>query len=165
MIHPHDEQSLQRMLGMSNIPGHVRDEAELWTQMYHRDGNSGPLGSKVLIPLVRSLGYAPPQLTKPTKAVWQDLPAGSRVEAYFMGLWQAGVFQGLGPGGVLAVKLDTDPNVRECRPDMVRLAGSSETLAKATSLAVVPPAGAPEAEMEIDGRSPEALELAQEAAV
>jgi hypothetical protein len=44
------------------------------------------------------------------------------VEAHFFGDWQPGVFVGFVEAGMLAVRLDGDPVVRECRPSIVRLA-------------------------------------------
>lgn len=133
MIHPQDEQSLLRMLGTGPFPVPLMEEYEFRLSLFHRDGHSGPLGSIGLIDLVRSmrLGVRPAAKTD-VRVNWRDLPQDgtTRVEARFFGAWQPGVFLGFVEAGTLAVRLDEDPIVRECRGDMVRLVGVREPQAK-----------------------------------
>lgn len=124
MIHPNDEQSLLRMLGTDTLPKAVRDECELRTKMYHRDGNSGAMRSLALIDLLRYLKLKPVALeASPDKIDWRKYPQdGSvRIEAKYFGEWQPGKFLGFVEHGMLAIRLDGDAMVRESRPDNVRL--------------------------------------------
>lgn len=127
MIHPNDEQSLQRMLGVDEIPAKVAAEYAVRLTMYHGDGNSGPLGSLGLIPMVRSLGLGPAAREPDAEVTdWRTVPAdgSARIEANYMGSWCPGVFLGFVADGTLAVRLDEDDGmVRECRRHMVRLTG------------------------------------------
>jgi len=124
VIHTQDETSLQRMLGVE-APEEVRAECELRTRMYHADGNSGPLGSVALIEMVRWMGLSPKNVERPVEKVdWRQYPQDGtvRVEARFFGAWMPGRFLGFVEAGTLAVRLEEDATVKECRPDMVRLA-------------------------------------------
>jgi hypothetical protein len=125
MIHPQDERSLQRMLGESEIPTELVAEYELRLSLYHRDGNSGPLGTVGMIDLVRSLGLGRKPAVENAKVVsWRDYPndGSVRVEARFFGEWMPGVYLGFVDSGTIAVRIDGDAFVKECRPDMVRIA-------------------------------------------
>ena len=53
--HPTDEQSLYRLLGVTDLPESVVDEYGLRLKMFHRDGASGPLGTLALIDMLRFL--------------------------------------------------------------------------------------------------------------
>lgn len=124
MIHPEDEQYLLAMLGGALVPEDVRQEYELRVAMFHRAG-TGPLGPIGLVDLLRSLGHKPANMPEEVQNVeWRDYPQdGSvRVEARFFGSWVPGVFLGFVEAGTLAVRLDDDDMVKECRRDMVRLA-------------------------------------------
>jgi len=124
VIHTQDETSLRRMLGCE-VPDEVRAECDLRTRMYHADGNSGPLGSVALIDMVRWMGLSPKNVERPVEQVdWRQYPQDGtvRVEARFFGQWMAGRFLGFVEAGTLAVRLEDDATVEECRPDMVRLA-------------------------------------------
>ncbi len=55
MIHSDDRQALQRML-RGDLTPEVTQEAELRTQLFHRDGNSGRLGTIECINILRFLG-------------------------------------------------------------------------------------------------------------
>lgn len=125
MIHPVDQECLQRMLGGKGLPERFTKEYRLWQTMKHREGSPGPLGPMLLIPLCRKLGLGPVLEEEPEKPVdWRKCPQdGSvRVEAMFHGQWMPGVFLGFVQAGTLAVRLDHDPYVKECRPHMTRLA-------------------------------------------
>jgi hypothetical protein len=139
VIHPYDEETLTRILGVDRIPEEIEAEYAIRISMYHRGGGSGPLGVIGLIDLSRSLGYAPPKTdAKPDQFVWRDYPQDGtvRVEALYFGAWQPGIFLGFVEAGTLAVRLDGDDFVRECRPDMVRMVGIKE---------VIPPIEEPDA--------------------
>lgn len=124
MIHRQDEESLRRMLGLTEIPSRVSGEYAIRLNMYHRDGNTGPLGTVGLIDMVRAMGFEPPARLPPpdAKTDWRSLPQDGTVEvaARYFGEWQPGVFLGFVEAGTLAIRLDEDAFVRECRPDMVR---------------------------------------------
>jgi hypothetical protein len=79
-----------------------------------------------LVDLARHLGLAPePDPEQAAVADWRKVPADgtARVEAQFFGEWVPGVFLGFVEGGTVAVRLDGDDLVRECRPGMLRLGG------------------------------------------
>jgi hypothetical protein len=54
MLHPDDRQTLIRMVGP--VPTELEQEALLRTQLYHRAGNTGPLGVVECVNIVRYLG-------------------------------------------------------------------------------------------------------------
>lgn len=123
-LQPQDEDMLQRLIGADGIPENVLAEYAMRAGMFHRSGSSGPLGPLALIDLVRFCGVKPPD-TKPVVKVvdWFSLPSdGSvRVACRFFGSWEPGSYVGYVANGTLAVRLDADPVIRECRGDMVRL--------------------------------------------
>lgn len=128
MLTVQDEQLLGRLLG-GNIPDEVRRECAIRTRMFHSSGHSGPMGALGLIDAIRSLGYGPPEpVVVPVKVNWREYPqdGSTKVEAKFFGQWMRGAFLGFVESGTLAVRLDDDGIVRECRPDMVRLAEVEE---------------------------------------
>lgn len=125
MIHPFDEDALRLATGLNELPKEVCDEYELWINCYHRTGGSGQLGAVGCVALVRLLGIKPPQLKQSQSAIdWREVPddGSARVEALFFGGWQPGTFLGFVDAGTLAVRLDGEDVVKECRPDIVRLA-------------------------------------------
>lgn len=129
-VQPQDEQNLQRLLGVGEIPEPVLAEYRCRLEMYHRTGNSGPLGPHALIDLIRFLGLRSPKVDdKPVVIDWRSIPQdGSvRVEGRFFGEWRPGVFLGFVEHGTLAVRFDEDPTIRECQAHMLRLA-KSDTL-------------------------------------
>lgn len=129
MLTVQDEQTLGRLVG-GEIPEDLRQECEMRTRMFHSAGHSGPLGAVGLIDAVRSLGYKPPHVEPPVPKVnWRLYPqdGSTRVEAKFFGQWMRGRFLGFVESGILAVRLDDDEVVKECRPDMVRLVETEET--------------------------------------
>ena len=115
---------LQRLLGVATIPEPVLAEYAIRAGMFHRSGSSGPLGPLALIDLIRFCGIKPPD-AKPVEQVidWMTMPhdGSVRVESRFFGSWEPGVYMGYVENGTLAVRLDADPTIRECRRDMVRL--------------------------------------------
>lgn len=124
-IHAQDEETLRRILGLTEVPADVAAEYGVRIEMFHRGGDSGPLKTLGLIDLVRSLGYK----RKPVDVVvekvdWRQYPGNGTVlvEALYSGAWQPGVYLGPIEGGTLAVRLDGDPMVKECRAHMLRLA-------------------------------------------
>lgn len=135
MPHFQDQETLQRILGLDELPENVLQEADLRTQMYHRSGASGPMGSLAMIAMVREMKLAPSAsaTAKSGKQDWRELPQdGSvRIEAGpFFGSMLPGVFLGFVQAGTLAVHLDDDnPGfVREVRADMVRMAADQRPL-------------------------------------
>ena len=140
MLTVQDEQLLGRLLG-GNIPDEVRRECAIRTRMFHSSGHSGPMGALGLIDAIRSLGYGPPEpVAVPVKVNWREYPqdGSTKVEAKFFGQWMRGAFLGFVEAGTLAVRMDDDGIVRECRPDMVRLAEVDE-----------PPEEGPDARIEL----------------
>ena len=126
MIHEHDHETLLRILRVEAIPEAVAAEYEIRQSMFHRGGASGPLGVMALVDLARHLGLAPePDPEQAAVADWRKVPADgtARVEAQFFGEWVPGAFLGFVEGGTVAVRLDGDDLVRECRPGMLRLGG------------------------------------------
>lgn len=126
MITIQDEETLARLLGTAEIPENLKIEVELRTAMYHRSGESGPLGAVGLIDACRALNYRPKAVEKAKEKIdWRQYPSdgSTLIEAGpYMGEWRPGTFLGFVEGGILAVKLDDDEKfVREVRPDMVRL--------------------------------------------
>jgi len=125
LIHPNDEPVLLAITGQSRVSEEIAAEYEIRIGMYHRAGGSGHLGVIGLIDLVRSVGITPiPIIERPKKVDWRKYPqnGSTRVEARFFGTWQPGAFLGFVEAGTLAVRLDDDVVVKECRSDMVRLA-------------------------------------------
>lgn len=123
---PDDHAALLRMLGRETVPADVEAEYAVRIQMFHRSGRQGPLGEVGLIDVCRKLGYSPPaDPVQASIADWRKYPqdGSTRVEAHFFGDWQAGTFLGFVQAGTLAVRLDVDGTVKECRPHMVRLVG------------------------------------------
>jgi len=79
-----------------------------------------------MIELTRFLGYRPKRAEpKPDAVVWRNLPTDGSVKVTagpYFGSMQDGVYLGLVSDGLLAIKLNTDGFVRECRAAMVTLA-------------------------------------------
>lgn len=125
MLIPEDEQMLCKILGVSALDADVVDEYQKRRKMYDRAGQSGPLGAVSLIDLLRHINKVAPGESKSAQQVveWETLPQDgrTRVEARFFGGWVSGTFQGFVEHGTLAIRLDTDDYIRECRRDMVRL--------------------------------------------
>lgn len=126
-----DQQILQALLGVDKLPDDVVQEAELRTRMYHGAGAmSGPLGPLAMIELVRFLGYRPKKqpVSNNEAVIWRNLPTDGSVKITagpYFGSMQEGVYLGMVSEGLLAIKLNTDGFVRECRQSMVKL--SEET--------------------------------------
>lgn len=122
MIHPDDEQTIQRLLG--SVPESARSEVELRTRMYHSGGASGSLGILGIVDALRYLHLAPQKLKGLEVDVdWRTFPQdGSvHVEALFFGAWQPGVFRGFVEAGTLNILMTDEGVHKECRKDMVRL--------------------------------------------
>lgn len=135
MIVFEDEELLTTWLG--EVPDDVRQECDLWTRWYHSAGAGGALGPLSLITILRQLGYAPPKTAeRATEVDWRQVPVRTRVEAQFGGKWLPGEYLGFVESGTLAVRLDGDDFVHECRKTTVRLATDtmSVTPKKATQL-------------------------------
>lgn len=112
------------MLG-GNIPDDVRVECAKRTRWYHSAGHGGSLGALGLIDMLRFLGYdRPVPEDVPPKVDWRQLPMDGtcKVEAKLGGTWLVGAYVGQTPEGRLAIRLEGDDWVRECRSDFVRLA-------------------------------------------
>ena len=122
-----DIDSLKRQLGTASFPQPLLDEYQIRIRMVHSDGNSGPLGSLGIMQLCRDMGYGPTHNMKSkvitTATSWRDIPddGAARVEVTVMGGTQAGTFRGVGDVGKLWVRLDGMDDIREYRPDLVRL--------------------------------------------
>lgn len=139
MILIQDLESLQRITGLPEIPPKLEEEYELRLRLYHADGNSGPLGSIGLIDLVRFLGYGRTFAQERVEVIdWRQYPQdGSvRVEAKYFGGWMPGAFRGFVADGLLAIKLDDEQFVKECRRDMVRLAENQGPIEATDNLSV-----------------------------
>jgi hypothetical protein len=114
------------MLGTEQIPPEVEHEYGVWQDLYHSSGCVGHLGPQLLVAMVRRIGFGKvrDEAASAESVDWRQYPIGkTRVEARFMGQWMPGLFLGFVENGMIAVRLDDDTYVRECRPDMVRLAG------------------------------------------
>lgn len=126
MIHPEDEEALQRMLRVSELPGDVVEEYEMWLGMFHRGGASGPLGCTGLIAMLRHLGHAPePAPAAAVTTDWRTVPTDgtARVKVITDTGEQEGAFVGFVMGGVLAIQFDGDPITREHPQIQVSLVG------------------------------------------
>jgi len=124
MILENDRAVLVQLLCVDEIPAALEAEYEIWQSMWHRTGGTGDMGPMLLIPLLRSLRMGKAKAEQPQgKIDWTLYPQDGtvRVEARYMGQWMPGKFIGFVEHGILALRLDDDPMVRECRPDMVRL--------------------------------------------
>jgi hypothetical protein len=140
MIVPQDEEALKRLLGVNEVPDNVKAEYEIRIGMFHRGaGERGPLGGIGLVDMLRSLGLCSPQPHEKENAGvdWRSLPTdGSiRIEAKYFGGWQPGIYLGLVQWGTLAIRLDEDVKVKECRKDRVRLATCLEMPSEAEKFA------------------------------
>lgn len=125
MVSPENIDALKRILKLEEVPENVLQEVEIRTQMFHKSGASGPLPLIGLIDAVRHLGLAPlPDAPQMEKVAWENYPSNGtvRVEARFNGAWMPGVYLGFVAHGTLAVRLDGDAFIKECRPGIVRLA-------------------------------------------
>jgi hypothetical protein len=125
MIHHNDIEALHRLLGVDIIPADVLAEVEMRWAMFISGGASGPLNTIALIDAIRFCGKAPAKKkVDEAKIDWRKVPSDGtvRVEAMFFGGWMPGMFLGFVEHGTLAVRLDDNPAIKECRPDMVRLA-------------------------------------------
>ena len=124
MIHVQDFEMLCQILQVRELPRKVERECKLWTRLYHSNGGNGPLGVIHLITLLRTLKILIPDVEEdiPATIDWGLYPQdGSvRVEARFGGTWAPGLFVGFVESGTLAVRIDHDAMIRECRADMVR---------------------------------------------
>jgi hypothetical protein len=121
MIVMQDEELLATWLG--EVPEDVRVECDLWTKWYHSAGAGGALGPLALIAMLRLLGYAPPKVEKTDAVIdWRQVPVPTPVDAKFGGVWMRGVYLGFVESGTLAVRLDGDDYVHECRKECVRMA-------------------------------------------
>jgi len=124
-IHNIDFESFQRFLGCNgpeDVPEKYAREYSLRLSMFHKDGNSGPLGSLGVIECLRYCGFTPEfAVEKPAEIDWDTIKRGQRVEARFNGAWLAGEFLGFGQHRVLLVQLDEIEEVKECGRHMVRL--------------------------------------------
>lgn len=123
-LHEQDADTFERFLGTNEIPKKFVREYSLRISLYHRDGNSGPLGTLAIIELLRFGGWRPPHpADEPEEETnWDAVKRGTRVEARFFGSWAPGEFVGFGEHKVLLVRLDDDEFIKECRRDMVRVA-------------------------------------------
>jgi hypothetical protein len=125
MIHPSDAQTLQQMLGTDAFSTALVQEYRIRLKMFHACGGSGPLGILPLIDMIRSGGFIVPseQKTEPVVVDWMQMPQDGSVavEANIQGQWLPGKFTGFVGSGTLSVRLDDDPEVRECSPHHVRL--------------------------------------------
>ena len=125
MVSPDSIESLKRILKLQEVPENVLQEVQIRTQMFHRSGASGPLPVLGLIDAVRSLGLAPlPEVVSQAEVDWGRFPndGSIRVEARFNGAWMPGVYLGFVEHGTLAIRLDGDSFIKECRKHIVRLA-------------------------------------------
>jgi hypothetical protein len=151
MVIGEDHDTLRRLLG-EKPDAAVMAEYDIWLRMFHRAGGSGGLGLQSLMALVRKLDRAPAKpAEKPADKDWREVPPGSRVEALYHGEWHPGVYQGRVENGILAIKLDDDEFVRECRPHMVRVTGAPQAApAELEHDARYVPPSAEEAQDEVD---------------
>lgn len=127
MIQSQDREMLGTMLGVDeqSLPERVEHECAIRTKLYHSAGSSGPLGALALIAMLRALDLGPkPDQDQPARIDWRQYPDDGtvRVEARYFGGWQPGVFLGFIANGTLAIRLDNQEGIAECRYDIVRLA-------------------------------------------
>ena len=121
-IQPDDLQSFERHLGTSEVPEKYAKIYSMALTMFHKDGNSGPLGSLGVIWCLILGGFQPKVAPEvPAEPDWDHLPKGTRVEARYSGNWHPGDLLGFGENRVLHVLLDDEPSIKECYRHMVRL--------------------------------------------
>jgi hypothetical protein len=131
MFHPSDADSLSRMLGTTEHSASLEGEYLARLRLFHADGRSGPIGTTGLVDLIRCVGeFAPAAPVRVEQVDWRALPQDgtTRVVAKYFGQWLPGTFRGFVENGTLAILLDDDAMMKECRKDMVRLAGEVVTV-------------------------------------
>ena len=111
MILPDDEMTIQRMLGVSEIPADVHDEYLDRVRFLHREVSGGPLGPGMVVDMLRHLGYSPGDSGSTQGGVkdWRSVDRGTRVQVRRAGHWTAADmecrFEGFVDSGTLAVLL------------------------------------------------------------
>lgn len=122
MILPSDEESIQRMLGVTEIPATIEPEYDVWLRMRHRDGATGPLGSDLCLCLLRKLGIDPPAYVEPEGGTdWRKVAVGARVIVEMSVGTHLGVYRGKIDVGTIGVLLDGEKYVREINKRHVKL--------------------------------------------
>lgn len=118
-----DLETLQILLGVTEIPEKYAREYRIRKRMYDRIGGGGPLGTIALVDLLRFCGFSLRDLIEPpAETNWDGVRKGARVEVLIDNEWKPGEFLGFGELKTLHVQLDHDPWVKECPKSLVRLA-------------------------------------------
>lgn len=106
---PDDEECIQQMLGILDIPIEIEREYMLRVRMLHKNSSGGPIGPIAIVDMLRFLGIGPPApqiMNADGRADWRRVPVDTPVEISIDGKWVGGrniTFQGEVGGGTLAV--------------------------------------------------------------
>lgn len=111
MIVPEDELTIQRMLGVLDVPADIHDEYLRRVRFLHREVAGGPIGPGMLVDLLRFLGYEPAVSgsKQQNDCDWREIERGTRVQIRRNGYWTEVAmecrFEGFVDSGTLAVLL------------------------------------------------------------
>lgn len=111
MIVPEDELTIQRMLGVLDVPADIHDEYLRRVRFLHREVAGGPMGPGMLVDLLRFLGYEPAVSGSQHQSDcdWRTVDRGTRVQIRRNGYWTEVAmecrFEGFVDSGTLAVLL------------------------------------------------------------
>jgi hypothetical protein len=122
MIHPNDLDAFTRITKHGALTPEFEQTYMLWHAAQQRNNISGPLGP-LMVPLLASLGMLPaPEIPKIEKVRdWTDIKLGSRVMVNDDPAPAPGTYLGLGSFGILHIRLDGNPMIREFPPHQVTL--------------------------------------------
>lgn len=129
MIHPYDQETLQSLLRVEQIPDDVSEEYEIRRRMYHSAGGSGMVGVHILIDMLRFLGYGKLEKAEADAVTDWRKEIGKPVIAKYKGKKTKGVLVGLAQFGRLDLELEGFGRVEIPRKS-VRLAPKEELVAK-----------------------------------
>jgi hypothetical protein len=120
MMHPSDAEIVMNLLQVTSIPKELDDEYAIWQRMYHGGGASGALRIQMLVPLLRQMGYKPPEPVKVEQVEWRK-HIGGPIVAKYGDQDIIGTLAGFGPHGTLVVKLEGYTGEIELPKHCVRL--------------------------------------------
>lgn len=127
MLLADDELTIQRQLGVSEIPQEVIDEYEHWIVRHHKGGGSGPLGHYLINALLGKLNCNPAKAGRAQEVIeWRNLKVGSPVMVTMCSEAgkedvRRGEFKGVVDFGTLAVLIHGESYVREVAKHRVEI--------------------------------------------
>lgn len=122
MVHPEDLDAFGRIAGHRTLTPEFEAEYGLWLKMYHRNKGQGGLGH-MMIPLMRSMDIGPKAEAERTEGRidWSKVQPMTRVLVQTDTGPRYGCYVGLRDYGVLAIRYDGDPMIRQAPPINVTL--------------------------------------------